>query len=39
MIYRIKNNSKLSENNYLEKYRMQNQTRVTPVPNKVIQYY
>ena len=37
--YRIKNNSKLSENNYLEKYRMQKQTRVTPVPNKVIQYY
>ena len=37
--YSIKNGSKLSENNYLEKYRMQKQTRVTPVPNKVIQYY
>ena len=28
-----KNGSKLSENNYLEKYRMQKQTKVTPVPN------
>ena len=37
--YGIKNGSKLSENNYLEKYRMMKQTRVTPVPNKVIQYY
>ena len=37
--YRIKNGSKLSENNYLEKYRMQKQTKVTPVPNKVIQRY
>jgi hypothetical protein len=37
--YSIKNGSKLSENNYLEKYSMQKQTRVTPVPNKVIQYY
>lgn len=36
--YSIKNGSKLSENNYLEKYRMQKPTRVRPVPNKVIQY-
>lgn len=34
--YTIKNASKLSENNYLEKYRMMTQTKVTPVPNKVI---
>ena len=37
--FRIKNGSKLSENNYLEKYRMQKQTRVTPIPNYVIQNY
>ena len=37
--FRIKNGSKLSENNYLEKYRMQKPTRVTPIPNHVIQNY
>ena len=36
--YIIKDNSKLSENNYLEKYRTMRQTKVTPVPNKVIKY-
>jgi hypothetical protein len=36
--YTIKDNSKLSENNYLEKYRTMRQTKVTPIPNKVIKY-
>lgn len=36
--YSIKNSSKLSENNYLEKYRTM-PTRVRPVPNKVINNY
>ena len=33
--YSIKNNTKLSENNYLEKY-MKMPTKVRPVPNKII---
>jgi hypothetical protein len=35
--YRVKNGSKLSEHNYLQKYRTMRQTRVTPMTNKVIQ--
>jgi len=35
--YSIKNNSKLSENNYLEQYRKM-QTKVRPVPNNIIRY-
>ena len=35
--YSIKNGSKLSEHNYLQKYRTMRQTRVTPMTNKVIQ--
>jgi len=37
--YSIKNSSKLSENNYLEKYRTMKQTKVTPIPNKYINKY
>ena len=33
--YQIKNSSKLSENNYLEKY-MKMPTKVRPVPNNII---
>lgn len=35
--YSIKNNTKLSENNYLEKY-MKMPNKVRPIPNKIINY-